>query len=310
MPDDATQRSKRCLILGFPRSGTTLLSQLLDAHERISSPPETNLFSAMGRFLAEQSHVEGPPIGVLAGLGFLGVDEEEIYAPLRQFVFAMHERVAEGADYWIEKTATDIFHVDALEPMLAGHARFIILLRNPLDVVASNCDLADAMGAQLVELREITRHYDGPHEGFAYAWVEAISRLMAFVSRNEADCHVMRYEDLLAAPEVTLGKLLEFLHLPPDAAEMIAASFAKPRRIGLGDFRIHESSAIRPPIKNGWRKRIPPAAARRVVDIVGPLMAELGYDVPRMPQLPDRQDAIRQFVLSARMKRSQMTANS
>ncbi|MFN3287835.1 MAG: sulfotransferase [Sphingomonadaceae bacterium] len=30
-------------IFGFPRSGTTLLSRLLDAHPQVSSPPETYL---------------------------------------------------------------------------------------------------------------------------------------------------------------------------------------------------------------------------------------------------------------------------
>ena len=46
------------VLLGFPRSGTTLLSRLLDAHPEISCPPETHLLSAASRFLSEQTEVE------------------------------------------------------------------------------------------------------------------------------------------------------------------------------------------------------------------------------------------------------------
>src|SRR5262245_115225 len=125
--------SRRFLILGFPRSGTTLLSQLLDAHPDISCPPETNLFSAAGRFLAEQTAVEGPPIGVLTGLGFVDIPPEDVFEPLRRMLFGFHERIAGDAPMWVEKTATDIFHIEELEPLLVGHARFIVLVRHPLD---------------------------------------------------------------------------------------------------------------------------------------------------------------------------------
>jgi protein-tyrosine sulfotransferase len=76
------ERQRANLILGFPRSGTTLLARLLDAHPQVSCPPETYLFASAARFLHEQSRVEGPPIGVLAGLVFLGIPAEDVAVPL------------------------------------------------------------------------------------------------------------------------------------------------------------------------------------------------------------------------------------
>ena len=38
------------VVLGVPRSGTTLLRRLLQAHPHIACPPETNLLSAASRF--------------------------------------------------------------------------------------------------------------------------------------------------------------------------------------------------------------------------------------------------------------------
>lgn len=303
MNGDASSRNGRYLILGFPRSGTTLLSRLLDAHPEVSCPPETYLFSSAARFLSEQAAVEGPPIGVLSGLSFLGVEPEEVMASLRAMVFGMHERIAGGAPVWVEKTAVDVFHLETLEEFLAGHVRFIALTRNPLDVVASNMDLAGAMGAQLADLYGLTRGVNGPHEAIARAWIDRTTALDAFVARNETDCHRLRYEDLVADPASVLDGLLGFMGLEAGGAALAASAFERTPRIGLGDFRVNETSAIRPHDPNAWRKRLPRAAASRIVPLLAPLMEAHGYKVPKTPRLPSREEAVRQFVMAAQLKR-------
>jgi protein-tyrosine sulfotransferase len=294
-----------CVILGFPRSGTTLLARLLDAHPEISCPPETNLMAAAARFLSEQRAVEGPPIGVLSGLGFSGLGEEEVMAPLREMVFAFHARIARGAPVWIEKTAVDIFHLEVLEPFLSGHARFIALTRNPLDVIASNLDLSAAMGAQLTELRDATRAFEDPFEGLARAWIDRADALDALAARQGDACFRLSYEELTSAPVEKLTALLTWIGVDPAPARAMAAgALAGEPRIGLGDFRVNATAAIRPPKPNGWRSRLPRAAASRIVPILAPAMEARGYAVPKVPPIPSREDALRQFVMSAQMKRS------
>lgn len=295
---------QRFLILGFPRSGTTVLSQLLDAHPEISCPPETNLFSGAGRFLAEQTAVEGPPIGVLAGLAFVDIAAEDVLAPLRDFLFAFHDRIAGDAPIWVEKTATDIFHVEALEPLLVGHARFVVLVRHPLDVIASNHDLAEVMGAQLPEIFELTRGVNGPFDGYARAWLDRMTAVSAFVERHPDACHVLRYEDLMAAPEARLDELFRFMGAAPCAGKVLKTAFAQPKRVGLGDFRAVEMTGLRPPASEGWRRRLPRAAAARIVPLLAPMMERYGYAVPKMPRQPTREQAVRQLVMASNMRRS------
>lgn len=294
----------RALILGFPRSGTTLLARLLAAHPDVSCPPETYLFTAAARFLAEQTAVEGPPIGVLTGLGFRDIAPEEVMGPLREMVFAFHDRIADGRPVRVEKTAVDIFHLETLEPFLVGHVRFICVTRNPLDVIASNVDLAGVMGAELSDLWEAARGVNGPHLGIAQAWAERQAALDAFIKRNPEACHALRYEDLIAAPAETLGALFAFLGIQSDPEAVIAGAFDGQGQVGLGDFRIHETAGLRPPDPNGWRKRLPHAAAARLLPVVAPLMENHGYKVPRLPTPPDRETAIRQFRMAADLKRS------
>lgn len=294
-----------CVLLGFPRSGTTLLARLLDAHPQISCPPETHSLTAAARFLSEQDAVEGPPIGVLSGLNFLGFEAEEVMGPLREMVFGFHARIAGDAAVWIEKTGVDIFHLETLEPFLSGHARFIALVRNPLDVIASNLDLAAAMGAPLADLAAATAGHADPFEGLARAWIDRVQALDALVARQGTAAFKLSYEALTERPAETLSELLDWIGAAPaDGAALAEGALAAAPRFGLGDFRVNETTAIRPPQANGWRKRLPRAAAARIVPILAPEMARQGYAVPKVPRLPSREDAVRQFVMSAQMKRA------
>ena len=92
------------VILGSPRSGTTLLRRVLDAHPNIAAPGETYLLTACARFLAEDKVVDGMDIGVLNGLGFLGFEGADVVARLREFAFGFREDHAarEGKGRWCE----------------------------------------------------------------------------------------------------------------------------------------------------------------------------------------------------------------
>ena len=93
------------LLIGPPRSGTTLLRRILDAHPRIASPPETYLLSAAARFLHEERFAHGLRIGVLSGLAFAGFDEAEVLARLRALVLGFlddHAR-ARGKPRWADR---------------------------------------------------------------------------------------------------------------------------------------------------------------------------------------------------------------
>jgi len=295
---------RRYVILGFPRSGTTLLSRLLDAHPNISCPPETHLLTAAARFLAEQTNVEGPPIGVLSALSFLDIKDEEVMAPLREMVFGFHQRIANEAEYWVEKTGVDVFHLETLEQLLANHVRFIVLHRNPMDVIASNIDLARVMGAPLSDLWQMIREENCPYEGIAKAWADRTRALTALSERQSEDCFSLTYEDLANNPQSTLTKLIEFMGLENSNAEdMISGAFQNEARIGLGDFRINEMQEIRPPEKNGWRKRLPRTSPARLLPHLRSEMEQLGYEIPKTPKPANREVAVRQFIMAAEMKR-------
>ncbi len=304
MTSPRNPKYRRYAIVGFPRSGTTLLSRLLDTHADISCPPETHLLTAAARFLSEQRNVEGPPIGVLSGLTFLGIETDEVMTPLREMVFGFHERIAAGAACWVEKTGVDVFHLETLESLLSGHVRFIVIHRNPLDVIASNIELANVMGAPLTDLWQAIRDENCPYEGIAKSWADRTRALNDFTRRQADDCFSLTYEELTSDPHSTLSGLLEFMDMGRDSAEQVLREvFQHQARIGLGDFRINEMSEIRPPAKDAWRKRLPRTSVSRVLPHLIAEMESLGYAPPKAPAVPEREVAVRQFAMAAQMKR-------
>ena len=95
------------LVVGHPRSGTTLLRRLLDAHPDIAAPPELHLFGACARFLRSERNAAGLDIGVLSGLAFAGFPDDEVLSALRAFAFGFLDDYAarHGKRRWVEKTA-------------------------------------------------------------------------------------------------------------------------------------------------------------------------------------------------------------
>ena len=127
------------VIIGCPRSGTTLVRRLLDAHSNISCPGETYLLTACARFLQGEQSVDGMEVGVLNGLAFAGFEREEVIRRLREFAFAFHREEADrkGKGRWAEKTAVDAFHLDEIRTLCGEHVHFVCVTRHGLDVAAS-----------------------------------------------------------------------------------------------------------------------------------------------------------------------------
>ena len=76
------------VVLGTPRSGTTLLRRLLDAHPNIACPPETYVLSGAARFLHEETFAQGLKIGTLS---LQLVDTERLHRALNSAAFAAWE---------------------------------------------------------------------------------------------------------------------------------------------------------------------------------------------------------------------------
>lgn len=285
-------------VLGFPRSGTSLLQRLFDAHPQVYCPPETYVFSGCARMIREASG-EGPDLGMLTGLAFAGFDEADILERVRRFGFSfLDEATARaGKQLWVEKSAFDIFDLNEIEHLLSGHCRFICVIRNPLDVIASMKELTDQMGQLVPQMRPWLMQNENYYLAWASAWRDMTEALLDFHERNGENSLFYRYEDLTSNPSEVLGKITEFAEIAPFDGVPTPSG----EQIGLGDWKIFTTGGISGGSIARWRKTLPRSSARLALEIVAPLMDRLGYDIPKISAPVTRQERITQYQRAKRM---------
>ena len=245
-------------LVGFPRSGTTLLDQLLSGHPGIAVLEEKDTLQDV-----LQSHA----LGDAELQAFLKLDA----AGLEPYRRAYWQRVAE----FMPARPTQALFVDKLPlnsvfmPLvqrLFPAARFIFALRDPRDVVLScfmqSFDLNEAM-QHFLSLDETARYYA------AVMQVAADS-----AGRLGERLHRIRYEDVVADTEAEARKLMAFLGLPWDAAVLDIQQTAKGKRINTPSY-----SQVAEPIytraKDRWRRY--EAQLSPVLPVLQPLVERFGY---------------------------------
>lgn len=266
------------IILGCPRSGTTLLRRLLDAHPNIAAPGETYLLTACARFLHSDRAVDGMDVGVLSGLGYAGFAGNEVLDRLREFAFAFRREHAarENKTRWAEKTAVDAFHIEAIDRLCGNHAKFVCLTRHGLDVARSMMDWCEKSQVYFADLHRYIQRYPRPLEAFCHAWVDVTAAMRRFIVEHSDNTIAVRYEDLVTDPESELSRIMDFLGEPWEP-ELLLRALSQPESKGFSDWKTFARSSIDAASVGRWRQWSP-ATIADLAPIVNPTLLQCGYD--------------------------------
>jgi protein-tyrosine sulfotransferase len=292
------------VILGTPRSGTTLLRRILGAHPGIASMGETNLLGACARFLESERIAEDVEIGVLAGLGQAGFGREEVLARLREFAFGFHRDHAAraGKPRWVEKTAFDAFHVPRIEELCGDHAYFLCVVRHGLDVACSLQELSEKNGGYLHELHDYVRQHPRPLEAFAHAWVDMTRAIRAFAARHPGNALLLRYEDLAARPSDVLAEAFRFIGEPFDPA-VLEDAIRGAGDVGLGDWKTYARASIGTESVDRW-KSLSRWMIGRLGAIANETLVECGYEPVAVETARESGEARRRYELGLLLGRA------
>src|SRR4051794_19699469 len=200
-------------VVGYQRSGTTLLQSLLGAHPRIAAPPELHFIlrvAYFGDYFGDlpddetlRRALQGaltPPVDILAECGF---DEAALFARAAAgprtyagLFAAIMDEYAErnGKERWAEKTPSqrpdDIWN-------LFPDALVVHIVRDAREVVASSVDMPWERRRAAAIARDL-RHFT----------LESVER----GRRAGAGQYLqVRYEDLTRAPEAVLRLICTFV---------------------------------------------------------------------------------------------------
>ncbi len=218
-------KTKVCLLfLGCPRSGHSLVGALVDAHPHAMIAHELDLLAFV------EAGFTWPQIASL------------VHENVRQFAEA--GRKWEGYSYEVpgsgqgaadpllvvgdkkgvrttRRLAAEPGLLARLEALVPVPVRFVHVIRNPFDIVATRHTRS---GRDLDTLIERT-------EGV----LRAVDRITAAV--GAARVHTVRHEDVIARPKESLEGVARFAGLTPDPAWLAAAAavvFPRPRRTREG----------------------------------------------------------------------------
>jgi protein-tyrosine sulfotransferase len=274
-------KSDPAVILGPPRSGTTLLRRLLNAHPKICSPPEPYVISSCARFLRDEPTARGVPVGPVTGLWYSGFDEEYLLDKLRGLIDEIYSDicVAAGKPRWVDKDGFTFFYIDQVERLFGDSCRYVCIIRHGFDVAISLEELYNRLGGYPQECHEYIRRYPIVLEAWAHLWADVMARLLRFSADHAASTLLIRYEELTADPMATMAEVARFLG-ESYQPEYLQAALADRADVGLGDWKTYEKDSVEPGNSLRWRSQPQPVVAA-VGRIVNPMLEAYGYDLVR-----------------------------
>jgi hypothetical protein len=232
---------------GLSRSGTTLLATILDSHRDISlgyelippwMPAPLELLALLdegiklggsaelaGKTLRDAGH---PDMGkfimrcfraglteadLRAVMGALAQEGCPAIETIEERLRIAHRIAARKRDIRATRYYGFKLNMSAFELAygLFPNSRLVYIVRDPRDVVAS----------------QIQRKFDRSVEDICRAWKRYTTSLDRFITAHPDAGHVIRYEDLVETPEVTIRSMFDFL----------------PMEIDENVFRFYESAA-------------------------------------------------------------------
>ncbi|ALJ15728.1 tetratricopeptide repeat-containing sulfotransferase family protein [Sphingopyxis macrogoltabida] len=252
----ASDRASPAFLVGFPRSGTTLLDTILMGHSRIHMLEELPIIEELGQSLGDLDHIrtlDAAAVADLRGRYFAELDKR---AP------------PPAGALVIDKNPLSMIRVPLIHRLFPD-AKFILAMRHPCDVVLScyiqNFKPTEAM-ASFLDLANASRTYDS-----IFHYWENCRALFPI------DVHMLRYEAMIADVAAATRPLFHFLGLDWEEGVLDHQKTAVER----GFIRTPSYAQVTEPIyssASGRWKRYEPQM-REILPILAPWVERYGYSL-------------------------------
>lgn len=201
-------------LVGFPRSGTTLLDTILRSHPSIEVVEEKPIINKLVDSLSKLSD---------KGLKNLeNIDENEVKSLRKNYFDSLDNQIENknSSKVYIDKLPLNLTYAGEIIRIFPN-AKFIISLRHPYDCVLScfmqDFELNDAM-ANFLNLEDTAKLYD-----------DVMSLWLQYLSIFKINYCEVKYENLLSDFKPTVSEVLKFLNLSWNDSVVEYSTTAKKR---------------------------------------------------------------------------------
>lgn len=271
-PPSSRQLDTAAFVISAPRSGSTLLRVMLGGHPQLFAPPEMDLlpFQDLAQrrdaLIQDPSMLEGATEAVMAAKGIRAEEAEKHMQDFQDQKLGIPDFYAQLQQWVAPKLLVEKSPSYALNPATLNRAdryfpsaKFIHLLRHPYGMIHSyeQARLDLLFSAEMRQSMPFTRR-----QLAEMTWILSERNIRAFFRTLAPERHhLVRYEDLVQAPQQTMEALCSFLGIEfhPDVLQpyqekqkrMTGGLHANSRM--LGDVKFHQHQGINASRAESWR---------------------------------------------------------
>lgn len=257
---------------GMPRSGTTLMRVMLDAHPEVRCGEETRVIPRLLGLKRQWQHSEKESKRLVeAGLG-----DEVLSSAIAAFILEIIAKHGEPAPHLCNKDPFTLKYTDELTRMFPN-AKFLLMIRDGRAVVHSIISrMVTISGFDLKSFRTCLEKWNSV--------METMYHLCMKVGSDK--CLAVYYEQLVLHPEEVMKNILNFLDIPWDDVVLRHEELInQPGGISLSRNERSTDQVVKPVNLEALSKWINavPDDVRRDIRKIAPMLEKLGYDPDAYP---------------------------
>jgi tetratricopeptide (TPR) repeat protein len=180
-------------VLGMPRSGSTLVEQILSSHSRVEATDELPYLERFGLELEESG-------GYAKALTTLSTEQKQSYA--NQYFKQVAPYRQRDLDYFIDKNPSNFLHIGLIKNLFP-EAKIINVIRDPLDNTMAVFKQYFSRGNE----------YSYSLAGIVFYWQGYLTLMKHWEQLYPGEVMHLDYEALVNHPEEKITEILEYCGL-------------------------------------------------------------------------------------------------